>query len=386
MISGGSGFVGSELIPLLVDEGHTVLVLSRAPEAAPPHEAACRVVSYQGWEAEGAGYDLFVNLAVLNSPESSQHQRSENVNCELAEQLATQARKASISRFFYCSSVHALDFRNHGSFAASKRMGEQRARISFGEGFHSSYWGSVHGKKFSGRLEVLNRLPQWLQKPAFSLMSALIPTTAVGSILSTLESEVPGGRSFLTDDKDENWVYRLWRHSINLLFAVGAGALFPILSLIWLAIILGDGRPGIFLQDRVGKGGVIFSCVKLRTMINGTASDGTHLVGTYAVTRLGRLLRRMKIDEIPQAWNVLKGEMNLIGQRPSLTNQSEVISQRQLAGVGGFTPGVTGWAQVSGVDMSDPERLARLDAEYSSLRSIIWDLKIIKRTLVRGND
>ncbi len=106
-----------------------------------------------------------------------------------------------------------------------------------------------------------------------------------------------------------------------------------------------------------------FLLVKFRTMRPDTASVATHLAQASSITRLGRFLRRTKLDELPQLWNVLKGEMSLVGPRPCLVSQVELIAAREARGVFAVRPGITGLAQVNGIDMSDPERLAKMDSE-----------------------
>ncbi len=106
----------------------------------------------------------------------------------------------------------------------------------------------------------------------------------------------------------------------------------------------------------------LFTCYKLRTMYSYTPSVGTHEVQLSSVTPIGRRLRRWKLDELPHLWNVLRGDMSLVGPRPCLPIQSELIEKRRQMGVLDFRPGITGLAQVAGVDMSDPERLANIDS------------------------
>jgi lipopolysaccharide/colanic/teichoic acid biosynthesis glycosyltransferase len=135
----------------------------------------------------------------------------------------------------------------------------------------------------------------------------------------------------------------------------------PLLFLLWLAGFFIIGSP-LFRQTRVGRYQKPFVLVKFRTMKPGTASVASHLVDGAAITRWGRFLRRTKLDELPQLWNVLKGEMSLVGPRPCLFNQEELIRERAERGVYEVRPGITGLAQIKGIDMSDPVLLAKTDA------------------------
>jgi O-antigen biosynthesis protein WbqP len=169
-------------------------------------------------------------------------------------------------------------------------------------------------------------------------------------------------------------------------FDVVACALFlllfwPVLLLIILAIRSQSPGPAIFAQSRVGKDGRPFTCYKLRTMYSGTANLPTHEVQASAVTPLGEYLRRFKVDEVPQLWNVLVGDMSLVGPRPCLPTQTELVEARRRLGVLALRPGITGLAQIRGIDMSDPERLANVDAQYVRTQSFWQDLQLIWATL-----
>lgn len=139
---------------------------------------------------------------------------------------------------------------------------------------------------------------------------------------------------------------------------VGWPLLLVLLGLGWL-----DTGAPLFRQVRVGRRGRPFVLYKLRTMRPETPSVATHLADPGAVTRFGRFLRRTKLDELPQLWNVIRGEMSLVGPRPCLPNQKELIEARDHLGVLAARPGITGLAQIRGIDMSQPQRLARVDAE-----------------------
>jgi O-antigen biosynthesis protein WbqP len=169
-------------------------------------------------------------------------------------------------------------------------------------------------------------------------------------------------------------------------FDVSACGLFllffwPVLLVVIIAIRLQSPGPAIFKQVRVGKDGRLFTCYKLRTMYSGTANLPTHQVQSSSVTGLGDHLRRFKIDELPQLWNVLSGDMSLVGPRPCLPSQAELVEARRRLGVLAVRPGITGLAQVGGIDMSDANRLAEVDARYVRSQSFLADLKLIWATL-----
>ena len=146
----------------------------------------------------------------------------------------------------------------------------------------------------------------------------------------------------------------------RLLALVGLLLTLPIIMLITLLGFFDTGSP-LFFQHRVGKNQRPFTLVKFRTMSQGTASVATHKVNGDAVTTLGAMLRKTKLDELPQLFNVLKGEMSLVGPRPCLTSQKELIYERQQRGVFDVLPGITGLAQINELDMSDPLRLSKVD-------------------------
>jgi O-antigen biosynthesis protein WbqP len=156
---------------------------------------------------------------------------------------------------------------------------------------------------------------------------------------------------------------------------------WPILLIVIIAIRLQSPGPAIFRQVRVGKDGRPFTCYKLRTMYSGTANLPTHEVQASSVTPLGEHLRRFKVDELPQLCNVLIGDMSLVGPRPCLPSQIALVEARRQLGVLEVRPGITGLAQVNGVDMSDANRLAEIDAQYVRTQSLMGDFRLILATL-----
>ncbi|MBN9548213.1 MAG: sugar transferase [Alphaproteobacteria bacterium] len=158
----------------------------------------------------------------------------------------------------------------------------------------------------------------------------------------------------------------------------------PVVLVAMLAIRATSPGAAVFSQIRVGRGGALFSCRKLRTMRRDTPSLPTHEAPADSVTAVGKVLRATKIDELPQLWNVLKGEMSLVGPRPCLPTQTELIQRRKELGVLTALPGITGLAQIKGIDMSDPRRCAETDAAYVEAASMDLDLRILLGTFYRA--
>lgn len=154
----------------------------------------------------------------------------------------------------------------------------------------------------------------------------------------------------------------------------------PLLLIIFLIGMFDTGSP-LFLQKRVGRYQQEFTLVKFRTMHIETASVASHLASAASITRFGHFLRRTKLDELPQLWNVVKGEMSLVGPRPGLFNQQELVDARERRGVYKVRPGITGLAQVSEIDMSTPEKLAEVDAEMINTMNLKNYLKYIIMTI-----
>lgn len=154
----------------------------------------------------------------------------------------------------------------------------------------------------------------------------------------------------------------------------------PVLVILFIIGLFDTGSP-LFRQERVGRHGRPFILVKFRTMRVDTASVASHLASSASITRFGHFLRRTKLDELPQLWNVLKGEMSLVGPRPCLFNQEELIDERRVRSVLEARPGITGLAQVNEIDMSTPSLLAETDARMLKSLNIKEYFKYIFMTV-----
>ncbi len=167
----------------------------------------------------------------------------------------------------------------------------------------------------------------------------------------------------------------------DLLFSLfGLIVGFPVLLLIFIVGLFDTGSP-VFTQERVGRNKKPFTLVKFRTMKVDTASVASHLASSTSITKMGRFLRKTKLDELPQLWNVFKGEMSLVGPRPGLFNQEELTKERDERGVYNVRPGITGLAQVNEIDMSTPKLLAETDKQMIDTLNLSSYFKYILLTV-----
>jgi lipopolysaccharide/colanic/teichoic acid biosynthesis glycosyltransferase len=160
---------------------------------------------------------------------------------------------------------------------------------------------------------------------------------------------------------------------------VGLILLSPILILLLIIGYYDTGSP-IFKQERVGRFKKPFYLLKFRSMYLDTKSVGTHEVNVASITKWGRFLRRSKLDELPQLWNVLVGDMSLVGPRPNLYNQEELINERDKRRVYSVRPGITGLAQIQKIDMSNPKLLAETDKKMLASLELINYFKLVLKT------
>ncbi|WP_372785483.1 sugar transferase [Phenylobacterium sp.] len=164
----------------------------------------------------------------------------------------------------------------------------------------------------------------------------------------------------------------------------GLVLLSPLLLGLAVAVRLESRGPALHWSQRVGRANRLFAMPKFRTMRTGAPDVATHLLDNpeHWVTPLGRTLRRTSLDELPQLWSVLAGDMSLVGPRPALFNQHDLVALRTATGVDALRPGLTGWAQINGRDELPIAEKARFDREYLERRSLGFDLRILAATAV----
>ena len=159
--------------------------------------------------------------------------------------------------------------------------------------------------------------------------------------------------------------------------------LSPIIIISMFCIYIEDGRPVIFSQKRIGIGLKDFTIYKIRTMKKDTPNKGTHEVSSKDFLLMGKFLRKTKIDVLPQVFNYIRGDINLVGPRPGLVSQVELKNERSKCNIYKIKPGITGLAQILGYDMSNPKKLAEIDMIYIKKRNISIDFYILLATIVK---
>jgi O-antigen biosynthesis protein WbqP len=158
-------------------------------------------------------------------------------------------------------------------------------------------------------------------------------------------------------------------------------SLWPIYAILAIIICIQDGGPAIFKQNRIGKEGVVFMFYKFRTMPICTPNVESKEANRLQITPFGKFIRRINLDELPQFYNVLKGDMSFIGPRPPIPTQIDLIEMRKKNGALSLKPGLTGWAQVNSYDGMSVEQKAKFDGEYANKISLLTDFIILFKTV-----
>lgn len=247
---------------------------------------------------------------------------------------------------------------------------------------------------YSPRLAWLTNLPEKLRPLCLGLYRLwwpCLPLAKAKARLYELQQEAGSGfktedgQFWLADGQEDSVLYQPLRFIIDWLFALAVVVLlFWLLLICWVMVKSNSSGPGIFSQVRITRNQHRFTCYKFRTMAKNTADMPTHHAHHSSITKVGHFLRASKLDELPQILNLMGRSMTLVGPRPCLPSQSELISARSLRHVYRMISGISGLAQVRGIDMRDPILLARTDAEYMARRSLWLDVKIILKTVGIG--
>lgn len=395
VLTGATGFVGSQLVRQLGAQAELLLV-SRDPEAARhrfPEAAVCDYATLSGHDLTGA---VFIHLAARNNDRAGTigEFRADNVDGLL--DVAAIAKAGGAARFINLCSTHALDADGTDPYGLSKQEGARALAALWPDGAINLYVPAIYGDDFRGRLAVLNRLPSVLRPLTIGLLRQIKPMISINRLMAVLlELAAESGLSddpwkserYAADPVKDIGISSVVKRTVDLLAVLAVVVLLGWLMVVVALYIRFDSKgPAIFAQQRVGREGRIFICYKFRTMTLGTAHAATHNVSSASVTVAGRFLRRTKIDELPQVANVLMNDMSLVGPRPCLPMQTELIARRRARGVLRLKPGITGLAQINEIDMSDPARLAAWDDRYGAFQTLLGYVVILIRTVLgRGS-
>jgi len=390
-ITGAAGSLGRQLVPLLQKKGIDLVLVERERSELAGYFADCESCDTSMMVDSARGCSTLLHLSDLNKTSEEPHKSSLQVD-ELLD-MAGLAHQAGIKTIVNFSSVKALD----GAIASVRTLADARAEseLEWPEGLImlNVYLPHLHDPEHSARHGFLGKFPIPFNRLILTAIASFRPTVSIERIadfVECLDGASPSGAQktiILSDGQSRNLVFTLVKRTLDLVFATAIAVFFWwLLFLIWALVRIESKGSGIFAQERVGKDGNPFVCYKFRTMKIGTANLGTHEVSASSVTKLGAVLRKLKLDELPQIINIFRNDISLIGPRPCLPVQQELIEARRRLGVLALKPGISGLAQVNGIDMSDPEKLAQWDARYVALQSLLLDLKIIIATaLGSGN-
>ena len=386
IVTGASGFVGREVVAFLKKANVELLLVGRDADRLKALFPEHSVTSYEGLEMKGLGYDALVHLAVMNNDKSKKISDFRAVNVTLLEAVLNSAKAAGVKTFINTTTLHTSQTGALSSYAQTKQEAEDVLSLAEDIAVVNLRLPAVYGSKFAGKLAIISKLPAFFRPITFQCLASLKPTVDVKLVAAEILISARRGvstQTILSDRQSGNLVYQTIKRILDVAFALFViVALWWLLLSAWLVVKFTSPGPGIFAQQRVGKKGLSFTCYKFRTMSLGTKDAATHETSANSVTKVGHFLRKTKIDELPQVWNILKNELSLVGPRPCLPVQQELVAARSNLGVLDAIGGISGWAQIQNVDMSDPDRLAKLDAEYLVLRTIPLDLKIILATAI----
>ncbi|WP_299866595.1 sugar transferase [uncultured Hoeflea sp.] len=384
VITGATGYVGRNLIPLIQKRGTDLLLVGRDPSKVSACFPGVRCCGYGDLVREAQGYTTLLHMAVLNTNSNEPLETFLDVNVNGALETAELARKSGIKTFVNVSSTHALDPTNTSYYAISKRKAAAELAKLKGLEVISIYLPYVYEPKFSDRLSFLSRLPSPLARLMFHVIASRRPTVSIDRIAGFIEDLETDGffaslpaPAILSDGQADNPAFAFFKRVIDVLFALVVVVLFWwLLVVIWVLIRTESKGPGIVAQEKIGRDGRPFTCYRFRTTKSGPESLEMHRASAAPVTRLGRALRKLNLDELPQIINIFRNEMSLVGPSACLPEQRELVDARRQLGVLALKPGVCSLAQMNGIDMNDPEIHAQWDARYMALQSLRFDWNI----------
>ncbi len=385
-VTGATGFVGQQLVALFCEDGFELVLLGRKKSKLKAVFPQFPCWTYDQLGDALKGVDAIIHLACMNNTSTASAADFEEANVSLFEKVIYAAQTNGVQKVINVTTLHVFS-KKSDHYSLSKRKAIEITQAVKAPKIHDIFCPAIYGATYSGRLGVLNYFPRFVQNHFLTLLSAFVPTVHVRKV-SALVTKVIGGfegetrNLYIANSQLENIYFQIFKRTIDICFALLVLLLFQwALLFIWLTVFLTSRGPGLYIQKRVGINGSVFNCYKFRTMHVGTTVSGSHEINPSQVTFVGKFLRKSKLDELPQALNVLRGDLSLVGPRPCLEMQHEVLRERERRNLLSIKPGITGYAQVKQIDMSTPELLAEVDARYVVKSSINLELSLIFGTI-----
>jgi lipopolysaccharide/colanic/teichoic acid biosynthesis glycosyltransferase len=388
-ITGATGFIGRILVSRLKELHYQLVLFGRDKGITSSIFPDQLVYDYDNLEENLRNVDILIHLATKNNSEKSTIDEYKKANVELTKLLAQSCKINNVKLFINFSTDKIFHIKNKDNYSRTKiesiSILNEYDSINI---IHFILPYVYECGRYRGKLHFLNAFPKFIRSNVFFLLCSIRRTVDVQLVCDhtisviTAESLAPGN-VFVSDCQHSNPIYHGVKRFVDLAFATSVTfVLWPVLLSAWIAVKISSRGPAIFKQTRVGLHGSQFNCYKFRTMLVGTKQAASHEVGQAAITAVGKVLRRTKIDELPQIINIFRNEMSVVGPRPCLPTQTDLITARKNLGVYFAKPGITGLAQIKGIDMSTPNRLAVVDAEYIAKRTLMLDAWLICSTLL----
>jgi lipopolysaccharide/colanic/teichoic acid biosynthesis glycosyltransferase len=392
LIIGGSGFVGQQISTLLSLNGVDVISVGRATPGFDIFIESAGEIVHQVVKDEFNSVNGVVILSVVNNDKNDVMDKFISINSNFPVNVANLLTKYNKKMLFCFGSSHAAEQGRVDSYSISKRKMSSGLASVKGLDIRVIVAHPIYGEKFVKRMAWVDRLPSVLRSKVIAAVGSIKPLLHVNGIVTFIEqnlnSRTQSGTFVeieLADDQSANAIYRFVTRLIDVVLASAILVVFWWLYiLVAVAIALDSPGGAIFRQVRVGRGGQHFVCYKFRTMVTGSPQVATHNASKDMTTRIGSWLRRLKLDELPQVFNILRNDMSWVGPRPCLPSQEYLIAERNALDVLTIKPGVTGLAQVQSIDMSDPVRLAKVDRQFLVRRSIPLYISILVKTFLGG--
>jgi lipopolysaccharide/colanic/teichoic acid biosynthesis glycosyltransferase len=387
LITGATGFLGKHLINYFKNSEYELLLVGRNLEKLKKNYPKIDAINYSNLHDLDANIDVIIHLAVANNNVDLPYINYFNANVKLYSDILNFAATQSVKKVININTLHIFSSKIN-NYVVTKRLALKEEEKFKELNIVNIFCPMIYAIKFNGKLKFLNLFPNLISKILFEILSSLKPVVKVQSVIDNVLHAISSLQDcekniYISDNKDDNFFYKFFKRSMDISFVILTILLFWwLLLVIWILISLSSKGPGIFVQSRVGKGGKLFKCYKFRTMYVETKSMNTHEVDRSSVTKIGRFLRSLKLDELPQIVNILRGELSLVGPRPGLPSQTRLYYARKSRNIYSVLPGITGLAQVNNIDMSTPEKLAECDSRYIAMKSIPLEIKILLKTFV----